>query len=287
MRVIHTLDEMTQTARGWLAGGSVGFVPTMGDLHEGYVALMQAVQQECEISVASIFVNPILFDQSEDLACYPHDLVRDLQLLSNANVDVVFIPHEEDIFPPHFSTYVTPSGPMAERLEGLSSAGYICGVATVITKLFQLVRPDVVYFEQKDASQVAIVRKLIRDLNIDVSLRILPTARESDGLAMSSCNATLSSAERQAASIIYRALQAGKMLIEQGERHSPGIEKAMTDLIATEPLAKLDYVSVCHPDTLLALEEIVPAAMLVIAVRIGNVRLDDNIIWLSSGQWLM
>jgi len=287
MRIIHNLDEMTETARGWLADGSVGFVPTMGYLHHGHIALMRAAHQECEVSVASIFVNPLQFDQGEDPAHYPRDLARDLQLLSSANVDVVFIPRVEDIYPPDFSTYVTPTGPIAERLEGISSPGYIRGVATIITKLFQLVRPDVAYFGQKNAQQVAVVRKLVRDLNIDVSLRIVPTVRESDGLALSSRTFVLSAAERQATSSIYRALMAGKALIEQGERRPLAVEKAMTDVIKTEPLVTLDYAAVCHPDTFIALEEVTPGTMLAIAVRIGHIRLIDNIVWLGDDRWLL
>src|SRR5579859_709971 len=153
MRIIHNLDEMTETARGWLAGGSVGFVPTMGDLHEGHITLVQAARQECEISVVSIFVNSLAFDQGEDLTSYPRDLLRDLQLLSNASVDVVFIPRAEDLFPPHFSTYVALSGPIAERLERVNNPGYVRELATEMTKLFQLVRPDRVYFGQKDAQE--------------------------------------------------------------------------------------------------------------------------------------
>jgi pantoate--beta-alanine ligase len=288
MRIIHNLDEMTETARGWLAGGAVGFIPTMGDLHEGHITLVQAARQECEISVASIFVNPLAFDLGEDLTPYARDLPRDLQLLSDTNADVVFIPRAEDLFPPHFSTYVALSGPIAERLESVNNPRYVRGLATEMTKLFQLVRPDRVYFGQKDAQEAAIVRKLVSDLNIDVSLRILPTVRESDGLAISSRNDALSPAERQTASIIYRALQAGKALIEQGERRPSVIEKAVTSLIVPEPLVTLDYVSVCHPDTLLALEdEVMPWTMLAIAVRIGNARFIDNIVWQGNGQWLM
>src|SRR5579863_3007624 len=146
MRIIYTLDEMTETARGWLAGGSVGFVPTMGYLHRGHLSLVEAARKECEISVVSIFVNPLQFATREEFERYPRDLTRDIQLLRTAQVDVVFIPRDEDFYPPDFSIHVTPSGILSERLEGASSAGYIRGVATAITKLLQLVRPDIVYF---------------------------------------------------------------------------------------------------------------------------------------------
>jgi pantoate--beta-alanine ligase len=285
MRIIHNLDEMTETARGWLAGGSVGFVPTMGYLHEGHLSLIRAAQQECEISIAGIFVNPLQFERSEDLARYPHDPERDLQLLSTAGVDVVFIPRAEDIYPSDFSTFVVPSAPLTGRPKGVNAQVYIRGVATVMTKLFQLVRPDLAYFGQKDAHQVAVVRRLVRDLNIDIGLRILPTVRESDGLAMSSRNHLLLPAERQAANILYRALMAGKALIDGGERHSSVIEKAMRDMVATELLASLDYTAVCHPDTLSELQEVMPRTLLTIGVRVGGTFFVDNFVWLSDRHW--
>ena len=287
MRIIHNLDEMTETARGWLAGGSVGFVPTMGYLHEGHITLVQAAHQECEISVASIFVNPMQFEESDILIHYPRDLSRDLQLLGSANVDVVFIPRTEEIYPAGFSTYVIPSSSLwaIQPTRGIGSRVYNRGVATIITKLFQLVRPDVAYFGQKNAHQIAIIRQLIRDLNIDVSLRILPIVRESDGLAMGSRNYIFTPAERQAASVVYRALLVGKAFIDGDVRDSTEVEKAMKDLLATEPLVILDYVKVCHPDTLNALDTIIPGAMLMIAAHIGKVHLVDNIIWRGGANW--
>jgi pantoate--beta-alanine ligase len=287
MRIIHNLDEMTETARGWLAGGSVGFVPTMGFLHAGHMSLVQAAKQDCEISVVSIFVNPIQFDAQEDLVRYPRDLERDLRPLDDINIDVVFIPRAEDIFPADFSTYVVPSGPIMKRLESLSSPVYIRGVATVITKLFQLVRPDVAYFGQKDAQKIAIVRKLVQDLNIDVTLRILPTVRESDGLALTSQNYLLSPSERQAVQSLYRALLAAKSLVEQGERRPHVVSQAMTDIINGEPLLTLNYAVVCHPDTFNPINVIQPGTVLALAASVGSIRLVDNITWLENGQWLL
>ncbi|GAC1622005.1 MAG: pantoate--beta-alanine ligase [Ktedonobacteraceae bacterium] len=287
MRIIHDLDEMTETARGWLAGGSVGFVPTMGYLHEGHLTLVQAAHADCEVSVVSIFVNSIQFDKQSDYLSYPRDLTRDLQVLSTTQVDAVFIPRVEDMYPSSFSTYVTPSGSAAERLEAISNLVYVRGFATIMTKLFQLVRPDVIYFGQKGAQQVAIVRQLVRDLNIDVNLRILPTVRDSDGIAMSSRNFALTSAERQAARSIYQALLTGKALIERGERQSTVIEKAMADVIAAEPLMALDYAAVCNSDTFDELAKVIPRTMLALAVRIDNTRLIDNIVWLEKDHWLL
>jgi pantoate--beta-alanine ligase len=287
MRIIYRLGEMTETARGWLAGGAVGFIPTMGYLHQGHIALIEAARQECEISVVSIFVNQIQFDRHESFMQYPRNMARDLQLLNKAHVDVLFLPRAEEIYPPNFSTYVTPSGSVAERLEGVTSPAYIRGVSTIITKLFQLVRPDIVYFGQKDAQQVAVVRQLIRDLNIDVNLRIIPTVRESDGLAMSSQNHLLSPVERKAASIVYRALLAGKTLVEKHERRPATIEKAMADLVASEPQVQLDYAAVCHPETMNELDNVKPRCMLAIAARIGSIRLIDNFVWQEKGRWQM
>ncbi|TMD29897.1 MAG: pantoate--beta-alanine ligase [Chloroflexi bacterium] len=289
MRIIHNLDEMTETARGWLAGGSVGFVPTMGSLHQGHISLVQAAHQECEISVASIFVNPLQFEESDDLLRYPRDLSRDLQLLSTTNIDVVFIPRTEDIYPAGFSTFVMPTSPLwaVQPAKGTGSRIYARGVATIITKLFQLVRPDIAYFGRKNAQQIAIVRQVVRDLNIDVGLRILPTVRESDGLALGSRNHFLTQPERQAASVLYRALLAGKALVDGNVRNCAEIEKAMIDLVMTEPLVTLDYVKVCHSDTLSAVDTIVPGTMLMIAAHIGKVHFIDNIIWRGGTNWLL
>jgi pantoate--beta-alanine ligase len=289
MRIIHNLDEMTETARGWLAGGSVGFVPTMGFLHQGHKTLVQAAHQECEISVASIFVNPVQFEGSEDLIRYPRDLSKDLQLLSTTSVDVVFVPRAEDIYPAGFSTYVMPtSSPWAvQSAKGAGSWIYARGVATIITKLFQLVRPDIAYFGQKNAQQIAIVRQVVRDLNIDVSIRILPTIRESDGLALGSRNHFLTQLERWAASVLYRALLAGKALVDGNVRNPAEIEKAMIDLVVTEPVINLDYVKVCDSDTLSAVDTILPGTMLMIAAHIGKVHFIDNIIWRGGTNWLL
>lgn len=289
MRIIHNLDEMTETARGWLAGGSVGFVPTMGSLHQGHISLVQAAHQECEIGVASIFVNPLQFEESDDLLRYPRDLSRDLQLLSTTNIDVVFIPRTEDIYSAGFSTFVMPTSPLwaVQPAKGTGSRIYARGVATIITKLFQLVRPDIAYFGRKNAQQIAIVRQVVRDLNIDVGLRILPTVRESDGLALGSRNHFLTQPERQAASVLYRALLAGKALVDVNVRNCAEIEKAMMDLVVTEPLVNLDYVKVCHSDTLSSVDTIVPGTMLMIAAHIGKVHFIDNIIWRGGTNWLL
>jgi pantoate--beta-alanine ligase len=293
MRIIHDLDEMTETARGWLAGGSVGFVPTMGHIHAGHVALIQSSLQECELSVVSILDMPLHVDsdESHSQAHVPHDLAKDLQLLDKEQVDVVFIPRPEDFFPVDFSTHIIPSGPVAERLEGAATPANMRGFATAMMKLFQLVRPDVVFLGQKKAQEAALIRKLVRDLNIDLSVRVLPIVRESDGLAISRRNDLLSPAERQAVLILYQALLAGKAVIEKGERRSAVIEKVMADLIATEPLVQLDYAAICDPNTFEEVDETLgvtlPDILLAVAAHVSTTRLIDNILWNSGGYWLL
>lgn len=282
MRIINNLDEMTETARGWLSGGSVGFVPTRGHLHAGHLALIQAARQECEISVVGISVDSAHSDPGE-----AYSLTQDLQLLTTTNVDVVFLPRAGDMYPPDFSTYLTLTGPLMERLEGARHPNYLRDIATHVTKLFQLVRPDIAYFGQKDAQQVAVIHRVVRDLNIDISLRVLPTVRESDGLAVASSNALLSPAERQAGTVLHRALLAGKALIESGERRPVIIEKAVADLVASETAVTLDYAAACHPDTFAELQLITPGTLLVIAAYVGKTRLIDNILWRSDDRWLL
>jgi pantoate--beta-alanine ligase len=290
MHIIYDVEEMTETARGWLAAGSVGFIPTLGHLHTGHAMLARSSLLTCELSVVSILVNPVQFGFDEDQAHYPYSLEGDLQLLDQEQVDVVFIPRPEEFYPAGFSFHVTPSGPLAERFEGAARPRYARSTATAMTKLFQLVRPDVVFLGQKNAQQVALIRKLVRDLNIDVSLRVLPTVRERDGLAISARNHLLSPPERKAVPILYRALLACKALIEKGERRRAVIEKAMTAMIATEPLVKLDYVALCDPDTFELMGKKMPPKLpdllLAVAARVGTTRQVDNILWKSDGYWL-
>lgn len=290
MRIIHDLDEMTETARGWLAGGSVGLVPTMGHLHPGHIALVRTCLNECELSVVSIFDTSLQLEPDEHLAHLPQDLDKDLQLLDKEQVDVVFIPRPEDFYPADFSTHVILSGPLAERLEGVAQPGYMRKVCTAMTKLFQIVRPDVVFLGQKKVQQVALIRKLVRDLNIDLSIRVLSTVRESDGMAVSNRSALLLPPERRAAAILYQALLAGKAAIETGERRIATIEKVMADMIATEPLVKLDYVAVCNPNSFEAMGATLgvdsPDLLLAVAVHVGPTRLIDNFLRKSSGYWL-
>jgi pantoate--beta-alanine ligase len=287
MRIIEQLDEMTETARGWLTGGTVGFVPILSvfGLHDGHKTLVQAARESCEISIVSIPATPFPFVRNVPPSQYPRDLSRDLHFLSNTGVDAVFISHIQDLYPSEFSTYVNLTGPLAKRLEEMKGAIAVREFATLMTKLLLLVRPDVAYFGQKDAQQIAVIRQVVRDLNIDVRLSILPTVRESNGLAMSSRNLKLSWTERQAATIIYQSLLRSKAQIEKGERRARVIEQAIEECIITEPLVSLRYIAICHPDTFIPVSEIHPGTLLAIGAQVGNIHLADNILWARDGQW--
>ena len=295
MRIIHSLDEMTETARGWLASGPVGFVPTSGRLHAGHLSLLQAARRECEITVASIVTDPEESKVQYQGAGLMYDLARDVQFLEAAQVDVVFIPRPETLYPSTFATYVMASGPLIERLECAHFRGRARYMATVFTKLLQLIRPDITYFGQKSAQKVALVRRLIHDLCIDTSLRVLPIVREGDGLALSSDNALLVFAERQAAPLLYRALLNAKVLIEQGERRVSLLEQSMAAMIASSPLLSLDYAAICDPSTFVELDLLPaltstpasPGFLLAVAACAGSVRLTDNFQFTRDNYWLI
>jgi len=293
MRIIHSLDEMTETARGWLAGGPVGFIPTAGNLHAGQLSLIQASQRECEITVVSIFTDKDELTTRYQGAGLMYDLTRDVQFLESAQVDIVFIPRPEDIYPPAFATYVTASGPVVEHLECALARDQARYVATTFTRLLQLVRPDIAYFGQKSAQLVVLVRSLIHDLCIDTSLRVLPMVRAGDGLALSSRNAFLTPEQRQDVPLLYRALLRAKALIEQGERRATILQKTMADLISSSPHLRLDYAAICDSASFASIEnlpDLVSAHtgfLLAVAAYAGSIRLTDNIQFTSNGYWLM
>ncbi len=284
MRIIETLKEMTETARGWLAGGSVGFVLVKRELHKGHIPLIEEAQKVCEIGVVGLLGCCWPFATDEERALYRRTVYRKLQLINGYQNLIVFIPRFEEIYPAGFKTYVVTDGPPMEQLNA-SEREYIHSFLTLTVKLFHLVRPDVVYFGQKDALQIAILRQLIRDLNIDVHLRMMPTVRESDGLVINSRNSTLTEAERQAAALLYPALLAGRESIMQGERRSAIIEREMIHLLQGNALISLDFAGVYSPDTFLPVTEAVPGIILSFAARIGAVRLWDTITWMEDGQW--
>lgn len=285
MRIIRSLDEMTETARGWLAGGTVGFVPIKGELHAGHRALIRAAHRDSEICVVSIIANVFSTGSQHTTIGTSTEQDYDLQQLQDVGADVVFIPQFKELFPANFSSYVTPTGQLAERLEGGHNPVCIRELATTIMQLFQLVRPDIAYFGQKDAQYIAIIRKMIRDLHIDVSLRTLPTVRESDGLAMSVRNGQLSSQEHQAATKLYQALLHAKQLIEQGERKTQAIVPAMATILTKEPLLTFEYATLCHPETFAEVQQAAPGTLIAVGAQVGTVHLSDNIVWLDNGQW--
>jgi pantoate--beta-alanine ligase len=258
----------------------------MGYLHAGHLSLVERARAENGHVIVSIFVNPTQFAPTEDLSRYPRDLPRDLAMLEAAGVDVVFTPNADEMYPPGYAIYIEPSGTLAERLESATRPSHFRGVATVVTKLHQIITPDNVYFGQKDAQQVAVVRRLVADLNLPVAVRALPIVREADGLAMSSRNKYLGPEERAAAAVLNRALQAGAAAFDsQPAEGVAAVIAAMTRVVADEPRAQLDYADVCDPDTFVPLTELRPPALLAIAAKVGPARLIDNFLLRTDGTW--
>jgi pantoate--beta-alanine ligase len=275
MKVVNSVAEMRAVRRGLT--GAVGLVPTMGYLHEGHLALVRLARSENENAVVSIFVNPTQFGAGEDFQAYPRDPERDLSLLKSEEVDVVFMPPAEEMYPAHFSTWVDVQQ-LTERLEGASRPGHFRGVATVVAKLFNIVEPTRAYFGQKDAQQLMVIRRMVSDLNMNLQVVAVPTVREPDGLAMSSRNTYLSPGERQAALVLWQALSLAKQLWFEGERDAQNIRRKMASLIGSEPLAQIDYISLADAESLEELAQIDRPALVSLAVRIGKTRLIDNIV---------
>lgn len=257
---------------------TVGFVPTMGALHEGHLTLVKEARQASDVVIVSIFVNPTQFGPGEDFERYPRDLTSDAALLAEYEVDYIFAPERSEIYPEGFSTYVYVEG-LTETLEGSSRPGHFRGVATVVTILLNAVRPDYAYFGQKDAQQVAIVKKLARDLGFETEIVVIPIVREESGLAMSSRNEYLTAEEREKASIIYKALREAKIAFKNGERNASRLHEIVRKTVETEPLAQIDYIAVVDRDSLEPVAKIDDSEVLIaIAVRFGKVRLIDNVI---------
>ncbi len=276
MQVIETNQEMARAGQD--CPRPLGLAPTMGALHDGHLALVRRARGENAAVAASIFVNPAQFGPQEDLAHYPRDLNRDLELLAAEGVDLVFAPPPEEVYPPGFDTWVQP-GAVAARLEGAARPGHFRGVATVVAKLFNVVRPDRAYFGQKDGQQLAVIRQLARDLNLGLEIVAVPTVRAADGLALSSRNAYLTPEQRAAAPALYRALCQAEELGRQGVRDAGQLRRAVRAILEAEPLLEtIDYVSVANADTLAELERVQGRAMVSAAVRLGAVRLLDNVV---------
>jgi pantoate--beta-alanine ligase len=277
MNTCTTIAELSDTlAPHWRTGAAIGLVPTMGALHEGHLSHVRRARARDEVVVASVFVNPTQFGPLEDLTRYPRTPERDAALLEAEGVDVLFMPSAEEMYPPGFATRVEV-GHIGEVLEGASRPGHFAGVATVVLKLFQLVRPTRAYFGQKDAQQLAVIRQMVRDLNLPVEIVAGPTIREPDGLARSSRNAYLSPAERRAATVLYHALITARDRFNAGECDAEALRHVMHRAVSEEPLARLDYAEVVNADTMEPPAMVEAGTLLVIAARIGTTRLIDNL----------
>jgi pantoate--beta-alanine ligase len=258
-------------------GKSIGFVPTMGYLHEGHMSLVKAAKKHTDVVVLSIFVNPLQFGPKEDFKKYPRDIKRDEALAGDAGVDIIFCPSVSEIYPEGYATYVNVEN-FTDKLCGVSRPGHFKGVATVVAKLLNIVKPDVAYFGQKDAQQVIVIKKMAKDLNMDIEIKAMPIIRETDGLAMSSRNIYLSEAERREALVLSRSLEKASALITAGERDSGEIVKAMKELVSQKPMVNIDYVSIVDTKDLKDVPVISGEALVAIAAFVGPTRLIDNII---------
>lgn len=279
MEVVTTIAELRSLRSSAGHGKTIGFVPTMGYLHAGHISLVTMARALNDIAVVSIFVNPTQFGPNEDFSRYPRDTERDLLMLRESGVDWVFTPSVEEMYPKGYSSFVEVRG-VTERLEGEIRPGHFRGVTTIVAKLFNIVQPTSVYFGQKDAQQVAAIRKMVTDLNFPVQIAVGETVREEDGLAMSSRNVYLSAEERRAALVLYRALTAVQQLWDNGERRGRALRGALSRVLVEEPLAQPDYVSVADAITLKELEdgESADEVLASLAVQIGKTRLIDNVI---------
>ncbi len=275
MIVIKTIPDMTYLRLNLKE--PVGLVPTMGYLHAGHMSLVRKARAENRSVVVSIYVNPTQFGPQEDLSKYPRDLDRDLAMLDKEGTDVVFFPADKEMYPAGYDTWVTVDN-LTKPLEGDSRPTHFRGVTTIVTKLFNIVRPTNAYFGQKDAQQALVIKKMVADLNMNLKVIVCPTVREPDGLAMSSRNVYLNAEQRKAAPVLYRSLLLAKDLFAIGEKNAAAILEQMVALIQKEPLAKIDYISISDTETLAALKTIKQSALVSMAVRFGNTRLIDNII---------
>ena len=279
MNISGSISEVRQIVKEWRKEGlTVGLVPTMGYLHEGHKSLIDKAVKENDRVVVSVFVNPIQFGPTEDLASYPRDLERDAKLCEEAGANLIFHPEKEEMYFDDFSSFVEVQG-VSKGLCGKSRPIHFRGVCTVVTKLFNIVKPDRAYFGQKDAQQLAVVKRMVRDLNMDIEIIGCPIIREEDGLAKSSRNTYLSPEERKAAVILSKSLKLGKKAIEAGERDSKKIIDIITNNINTEKLAKIDYVEIVDPLSIENIDKIENSALVAMAVYIGKTRLIDNFIY--------
>jgi pantoate--beta-alanine ligase len=288
MQIAHTIAEMRNALRAWrppqhtpAAAPTVGFVPTMGALHDGHRSLVRAACGRCAVVAVSIFVNPTQFGPQEDFSRYPRTFEADCRMLEAERVDLLFAPAPEEMYPAGASTVVRVEG-LSDRLDGASRPGHFYGVATVVAKLLHIVQPEVAFFGQKDAAQVAVLRRMVRDLDLPVELAICPIVREADGLAMSSRNRYLSPEERRQALVLSRALHAAETLAKGGEHHAARLLETMRSVFAMETAVKVDYLAVVDAETLLPVEDVCSGALVAVAAYVGTTRLIDNILLPSA-----
>ena len=278
MRVVNTVNEVRKEVKEWKKQGlTVGLVPTMGFLHEGHASLIRKAAEQCDRVVVSDFVNPTQFAPNEDLESYPRDIEHDMKICEESGADLIFHPGVEEMYCPDFSTYVNMTGP-SDELCGKSRPIHFRGVCTVVSKLFNIASPDKAYFGQKDAQQLAVIMRMVRDLNFDIEIVGCPIIRESDGLAKSSRNTYLSPEQRSAATVLHRALEEGRKLAESGEKSAAAVIAKITEIIESEPLARIDYLNVTSFPEIIPTEEINGSILAAVAVYFGNTRLIDNFI---------
>ncbi len=274
VELIKDIDGMRTYIEKVEKGKIIGFVPTMGGLHEGHLSLIRKGREDSDVLVVSIFVNPTQFGPEEDFEGYPRDLERDIKLAEAA--DVIFAPSVKEIYPDGYSTFVEVEGYLTSTLEGDSRPGHFRGVTTILTKLFNIISPDRAYFGEKDCQQVLVVKKLVNELNLDTQIIVLPIVRENDGLAISSRNSYFNEKEREAATILYKSLKKAKEWTIGGEKDPARITLKMKKLIEKEPLAEIDYIAIVGPNSMEEVQDIEGEVLIILAVKIGKVRLIDN-----------
>ena len=284
MLILTSAAEVTAVSKeARRAGKRVGFVPTMGALHEGHLSLVRTARTQTDVVLASVFVNPRQFGPTEDFSRYPRDAERDSAMLSAEKCDYLFLPSVEEMYPPGATTWVTVEG-LSEKLDGRSRPGHFNGVTTVVAKLFNIVQPDFSFFGQKDAAQVAIINKMVRDLNFDVRIVVCPIVRETDGLAMSSRNAYRNPQQRKQALVLYRSLMRVQTLADRGESSSARLRVAGEQVMAEESAVKLDYFEIVNRETLESVSDISGGALVAVAAHVGSTRLIDNVVLGGKGN---
>ncbi len=285
MKIITSISEMRSFSHeAKNLKKTIGLVPTMGYLHEGHFSLVRASREECEIVVLSSFVNPLQFGPSEDFREYPRDRERDIRLSENGKVDVFFEPRSDEMYPADFSAWVEVTGHVTSTMCGHSRPGHFKGVTTVVMKLFNIVMPDRSYFGQKDAQQAAVIKKMVKDLNSPISIRVMPTVRESDGLAMSSRNKYLNESERAKAKDIFRSLRSAEALVSNGETSSEKIKSSVRKILLEGEGMEIDYIEIADAETLEPRFTVIDNTIIALAVKVGKTRLIDNIVITGAGK---